>query len=89
MVTYIQGPRHFSQLVVQNYRYVKHRSSSKSTYWKCHLYDTGVCKARCVIGVDQTVILRGVHSHGPDANVLDDQSVLFKEKLRFMHIRRY
>lgn len=64
-VTYIKGPRQFPQLIIKNFKYVKHRSGHGVTYWKCHLYDAGYCKARCIIGMDQTIILSGLHTHNP------------------------
>ncbi|XP_063907078.1 protein tramtrack, beta isoform-like isoform X17 [Zophobas morio] len=61
LATYIKGPRSFPQLIIDNHRYVKHRSSQRVSYWKCLLYDKGNCKARCTINVDQSIRLSGHH----------------------------
>ncbi|KAK9884686.1 hypothetical protein WA026_007531 [Henosepilachna vigintioctopunctata] len=79
MVTYIKGARLLPQLVVDNYKYLKHRSAQKVTYWKCHLYDSGACKARCIIGIDQSIILSGDHDHTPTYEHIPDDLILFKE----------
>lgn len=83
-MTYIQGPRQFPQLVIKNYKYVKHRSAQKVTYWKCHLYDSGLCKSRCIIGMDQTIILRGPHSHSSDIQSLENCHILGHERFRLL-----
>lgn len=89
IVTYIQGPRQFPQLVVRRYKYIKHRSSHKATYWKCHLYDSGLCKARCIIGMDQTLMLSGHHSHLPDLNSYEDVTVLSHELFYLVRSRTF
>lgn len=79
-MTYIRGHRHF-QLLVNNYKYVKHQSCNDSIYWKCHQYDQGTCKARCVTGSkEKTIVLTGTHTHEPMK--INTQTVLFREVLR-------
>lgn len=63
--TYIRGVRQTPSLIINNFKYIKHRSSQRATYWKCQRYDLGQCKARCTITVDQTIKLSGEHSHSP------------------------
>lgn len=76
------GPRQFPQLVIKRYKYVKHRSSQKATYWKCHLYDCGFCKARCTIGVDQTITLNAGHTHKPDIDSFQGVVLLSQESFQ-------
>ncbi|XP_044756246.1 modifier of mdg4-like isoform X11 [Coccinella septempunctata] len=75
-VIYIKGRGNTPNLVVDNYKFIKHRSSNRSTYWKCHLYDSGTCKARCVIGVDQTIILSGEHSHNKSYDTVPQERII-------------
>lgn len=75
LVTYVKGTRRIPNLFVKNHKYVKHRSSEKATYWKCHLYDGGLCKSRCITKCNQTIKFSSErHGHGPTptptANIL-------------------
>lgn len=65
LVTYVKGQRHLPYLLIGNHKYNKHRSSQKATYWKCHLYDSGVCKARLTTHFDQTLKMSAEHNHKP------------------------
>lgn len=62
LATYVKGPRSFPRLIIDNHVYIKHRSSQRVSYWKCHFYDRGSCKARCSVHVDQTILLSGKHT---------------------------
>ncbi|XP_023014954.1 uncharacterized protein isoform X15 [Leptinotarsa decemlineata] len=62
-VFYVKGRRQIPCMLLEGHKYVKHRSSQHATYWKCHLYDSGACKARCTAHVDQTIRISGKHSH--------------------------
>ncbi|EEZ97584.1 hypothetical protein TcasGA2_TC011446 [Tribolium castaneum] len=57
-----RGTRMFPRLIVNDYIYIKHRSTQTITYWKCMYYDRGQCSARCSTDVNQTVRMSGIHS---------------------------
>lgn len=65
LVRYVKGQRHMPYLIIDNHKYIKHRSSQTATYWKCHLYDSGVCKARLTTHYNQTLKLTATHNHNP------------------------
>ncbi|XP_031332603.1 zinc finger protein 131-like isoform X5 [Photinus pyralis] len=82
IVAYIEGSKKFPHLVVRNYKYLKHRSAQRATYWKCQFYDSGACKARCIIGMDQSIILKGLHTHTSDAESIKLCRVIGRERFR-------
>lgn len=69
LVTYVKGQRHMPYLIICNHKFIKHRSSQKATYWKCHLYDSGVCKARLTTHYNQTLKMTAQHNHEPYENL--------------------
>ncbi|XP_045468588.1 protein tramtrack, beta isoform-like isoform X18 [Harmonia axyridis] len=87
-VTYIRGSRSMPHLVIDNYKFIKHRSSNRSTYWKCHQYDSGSCKARCIIGCDQSIILCGFHNHERSYEQIPQGIILTGEVFRLKAIYR-
>lgn len=63
LVIYVKGQKHMPYLLLHNHKYIKHRSSQTATYWKCHLYDSGACKARLTTYYNQTLKLTAQHTH--------------------------
>lgn len=78
LVTYIKGQRHKPYLIIDEYKFIKHRSSQKTTYWKCHMYDSGMCKARLTTHWDQTIKFSSEHSHVPYERY-DSTAIINKE----------
>ncbi|CAH1102520.1 unnamed protein product [Psylliodes chrysocephalus] len=63
LVTFAKGQKQTPFLLLKHFKYIKHRSSQNSTYWKCWMYDTGRCKARCTTYVNNSIKISGDHSH--------------------------
>lgn len=80
MVTYIKNKRYpyFPRLIINDYKYLKHRNGEKVSYWKCCFYDKGYCKARCAIHVDQTISLTGDHTCQPTA-INEEATIISQE----------
>lgn len=75
-MTFVQGPKGVPQLIIRNHVYIRHCGKlDQTSYWKCRLYDRGMCKARCRTGVND-VVLTGVHTHLPDLNWVKNRVVV-------------
>lgn len=65
LLTFVKGAKGKSQIVLQNYNFVKHRECNKWTSeWKCRYYDRGVCKSRLKV-INDNVIMNYRHTHPP------------------------
>lgn len=84
LLTYVQGPKGVPQLIIRNFLYIKHCGElTKTSYWKCRLYDRGQCKARCRTGVNE-VVLTGVHTHLPDMEKLRNRIVVKQTRVNLL-----
>lgn len=80
-VVCLQGERGCEQLVIENYMYLKDRTSGPKTFWKCHMYAPGKCRCRCITTDDgRLVALRGrlTHPHPPNFRKLQFKPILYR-----------
>ncbi|CAG9856471.1 unnamed protein product [Phyllotreta striolata] len=63
MITFAMGVKNKPFILINDFKYLKHRSSQNSTYWKCCYYDTGTCKARCTTYEGCKIKISGIHNH--------------------------
>lgn len=83
-LTFVQGNKGsiYPQLVARNYIYYRYRGSLPNEhYWKCSLYDRGLCKARCTTYND-CVEYYGTHTHPPDYDRITNRIVVSKIKVK-------
>lgn len=79
LLTFVEDRKGTRRVIIRNHIYYKHylNTTTKIVYWKCHLYDKNICKARCKTD-DNCVTFSGLHSHGPD---LGKVTKLFSDKI--------
>lgn len=78
LITFIEGNKGsiYPQLVVRNHVYYRYRGASPlQHYWKCCLYDRGLCKARCTTE-QNTIEFHGEHTHPPDMYRIQNRTVV-------------
>lgn len=83
-ITFVQGNKGsiYPQLIARNYIYYRYRGALPNEhYWKCSLYDRGVCKARCTT-YDNNVEFYGPHTHPPDLERIANRIVISKLKVK-------
>lgn len=69
----------YPQLIARNYLYYRYRGSNlpNEHYWKCMLYDRGICKARCTTD-GTSIIYYGEHNHNPDIKKNSRRNIMNK-----------
>lgn len=76
IITYMYGRRDVPHLVIDDYEYIRYQSTKNVTYWRCNLFDKGICKAKCSVGEDYTVAFSGTHTHAAKEDCINPYRVI-------------
>lgn len=71
------------QLIIRDYLYNIHHASltTDTCYWKCWLYDTKVCTAKCATKKD-SLVMAGNHTHLPDPTLANKLTVIWRKRVK-------